>query len=479
VTQTGRRPDLERRQERQDAFLAAFAKTGIASQAAKLSGIPGPQHYMWLRRDAAYAERFAELRGQTRDVADRNAQPRGPALGTRQGGLRGQARTERQEQFLEAIGRGLPVMAAAREVGMGAPAVHYQWLRNDSDYAERFQEAFERTADLRRAYISETLSQAAERAWSKPAVQQQRTNAQRKRRIAETGALEKASLQGPFLAMISEGALLTPAVRDAGISKAIHRQWLDSDPDYAAAFQRVYEESASLREQVTGQMRRNASAARWDKPGSREAFREFSREYWTPERREEFSAKMQERFKDPAQRDQLLAAARLWWDRPDSREINSRRMKRLWADPEYRERYQAAIDNPERRERLSEAAKAQWAALTPEERDAKIGNMHRAFKGGHKLTAIEAAVMLALNDRDIPHLVHKQVGRYVADILIPSLHLVIECDGAWFHSQRLASDEDRDVELRELGFGTLRLSEEEIKGKDWTRLDAEIARLSP
>ena len=67
----------------------------------------------------------------------------------------------------------------------------------------------------------------------------------------------------------------------------------------------------------------------------------------------------------------------------------------------------------------------------------------------------------------------------MADILVPSLHLVIECDGAWFHAQRLASDGDRDAELRELGFGTLRLSEAEIKSEDWTRLDAEIARLSP
>jgi very-short-patch-repair endonuclease len=107
-----------------------------------------------------------------------------------------------------------------------------------------------------------------------------------------------------------------------------------------------------------------------------------------------------------------------------------------------------------------------------------MANMRRAFKGGHKLTAIEAAVMQALNDREIPHLVHKTIGRYIADILVPSLHLVIECDGAWHHSRRIASDKERDEELRALGFETLRLSEEEIKAKDWSRLDAELARLT-
>jgi len=153
-------------------------------------------------------------------------------------------------------------------------------------------------------------------------------------------------------------------------------------------------------------------------------------------------------------------------------------MKRLWADPEYRQRYQAAIDNPERRERLSEAAKAQWAALTPEEQEAKLRHMRRAFKGGHKLTSIESAVMLALNDRELPYVVHKQIGRYIADILIPSLHLVIECDGAWFHVQRRSSDEERDAELRALGFATLRLSEEEIKAQDWSRLDEKLTALA-
>ena len=63
---TGRRPNLELRRERQDAFLAAFAETGIASLAAKRAGIPGPQHYNWLRQDPHYAARFSELREQTR-----------------------------------------------------------------------------------------------------------------------------------------------------------------------------------------------------------------------------------------------------------------------------------------------------------------------------------------------------------------------------------------------------------------------------
>lgn len=474
-----RKPDLERRQERQDAFLAAFAKTGLATRAASEAGIPASYHYRWLREDSAYAERFAVLHAQTRDIAARSGGRPGPPLGSRVGGSRGAARLERQDRFLGAVARGLPLMAAGREMGMVAPTVHYQWLADDADYAKRFREVFERSAPLREAYISRTLSQAAAGAWSKPASHEARRATQRSRRLAESGALERTAQQGPFLAIISEGIPLERAVRDAGITKTIHRQWLQADPDYAEAFQRIYEDSAEQRKQVISAMRSRASAARWEKPGARDGYREWSRQYWTAERRQDWSGQMQAAYKDPARREKLLAAAREWWERPDSREINSQRMKRLWADPDYRERYQAAISNDERRAKLSEAAKAQWAALSEEEKQARLASMRRAFKGGYKLTAIESAVMMALNDREVPHLVHKQIGRYTADILIPSLHLVIECDGAWHHARRMASDQERDEELRALGFETLRLSEEEIKAKEWSRLDEVLARLMP
>lgn len=473
-----RKPNLERRQERQNAFLAAFAETGIASLAAKQAGIPGPQHYGWLRDDPAYAERFAELRKQTRDLADHNARKPGPARGTRQGGRRGERRLVRQDDFLEAIGRGLSIMAAARETGMGAPTAHYQWISVDDEYAERFRSAYEKATELRHVFVSAALSSAAEIKWTKPENRENLRKGQQKRRRAESGAMEQTWRQGLFLAAIGEGMPLATAVKDTGITKTIHRQWLEADSDYAAAFGRAYEESAERREQSISIMRAKASATRWNKPGAREEMREWATRHWTPGKRAEWSLQMQEAYRDPTRREQLTAAARAWWDRPDSRAINSERMKRLWEDPEYRERYQAAIDNPERRAKLSEAAKAQWAALSPEEREAKLKNMRRAFKGGHKLTVIEAAVMVALNDREIPHLVHKDIGRYKADILIPSLHLVVECDGAWHHARRIASDRERDEELRTLGFETLRLSEEEIKAKDWSRLDQEIARLT-
>ena len=369
----------ERRQRRQEAMLAAFRETGLAITAAKQAGVPPPQHYRWLKEDADYAKRFAELKEQTAGLTRQVRQRPGPKTGSHPGGERAIRTAEAQEAFLAAFARCGVAGEASRETGVPT-GTHQSWLQRDPQYAQRFKQVKAQIQDLRRQRISQRLS-------------------------------------------------------DAG-------------------------------------------KARWADPDERRAWGEYQRNAWTPERRAEAAVRLRERMEDPGERERWLEAARAVAGTPEARAANSERMKRLWEDPAYRERYQAAIDNPERRARLSEAAKAQWAALTPDEQEAKLRHMRRAFKGGHKLTSLESAVMVALNDRDVPYVVHKQIGRYVADILIPSLHLVIECDGAWFHAQRQASDEERDEELQTLGFSTLRLSEEEIKAQDWGRLDERLAQLT-
>lgn len=104
--------------------------------------------------------------------------------------------------------------------------------------------------------------------------------------------------------------------------------------------------------------------------------------------------------------------------------------------------------------------------------------LRRAFNGGYRLTKIEATVMVALNDRELPYLVHKPIDDYVADILIPTLRLVIECDGAYHHNHRPDSDQARDAAMNQLGYHVLRLTEDEITNKVWDRLDDAIHRLS-
>jgi very-short-patch-repair endonuclease len=53
---------------------------------------------------------------------------------------------------------------------------------------------------------------------------------------------------------------------------------------------------------------------------------------------------------------------------------------------------------------------------------------------------------------------------YQCDILIPSMNLVIECDGVYWHKYPIGNDIDhiRTKELLEKGFRVLRLWEHEI-----------------
>ena len=83
-----------------------------------------------------------------------------------------------------------------------------------------------------------------------------------------------------------------------------------------------------------------------------------------------------------------------------------------------------------------------------------------------KNTTIEVAVYKELKKRGFIFETQKPVGdRFVVDAYIPSLNLVIECDGVYWHS--LPKTKERDVVknkyLKNKGYELLRLGELDIK----------------
>lgn len=79
--------------------------------------------------------------------------------------------------------------------------------------------------------------------------------------------------------------------------------------------------------------------------------------------------------------------------------------------------------------------------------------------------------MAALNERGLFYQVHPFVAGYVADLLVNmAVPLIVECDGSYFHQHRAEYDAERDAGLTKLGYRVLRLSEAEIKARDWSRL---------
>lgn len=201
-----------------------------------------------------------------------------------------------------------------------------------------------------------------------------------------------------------------------------------------------------------------------------------SKNKWTEDKRKAFSERMKVRAQNPEVREKLSKAAQARWDKPEAKERASKIQKDRHADPEVKARHVAAKASPETRAKIAQKTREYWASLPVEEKNQRMRDLRRRFKGGYRLTAIEAAVMLELNARGLFYQVHAQVDNYTADLLVHTPRLIIECDGAWHHDQRRDTDEVRDARLLELGYPTLRLSEAEIKTKDWSRLNEALMK---
>lgn len=125
---------------------------------------------------------------------------------------------------------------------------------------------------------------------------------------------------------------------------------------------------------------------------------------------------------------------------------------------------------PEARQRMSEAAKRRGPRT-----DAHRQAMSVAMKASDKAASQRSRLYLA-NPSSIERIVHAvldamgvafqpqhRVGRYIADVFVPSHQLIVECDGSYWHRDRAQQDAARDDYMRARGLSVLRLSETDIR----------------
>jgi hypothetical protein len=161
----GRPRNAEKRAADQEAFLAAFARTGIAKTAAAEAGFKPVQHYRWLKDDPQYAARFAGLEAQTRELAKANRKPcpRGYEIE----GPRGERKRQAQERFLGALAASGIVMEAAAAAGVSA-ASFYVWCRKSPEFRERARSVLRDAEDRRREIVTERVGAGSRAAWADP-----------------------------------------------------------------------------------------------------------------------------------------------------------------------------------------------------------------------------------------------------------------------------------------------------------------------
>ena len=163
----GRAPDLEKRRIQQEAFLAAFAKTGRVIAAAQQAGLHPPKHYQWLRIDADYARQFADLQASMPADGVLDRQRPGPKVGSHMGGHRGEKRLRSQAAFLEALAHCGILTDAAAEAGIHKQTYNY-WVSTDEAFAARAEQAMAEGAAARKETVSGRLGASAKAFWSDP-----------------------------------------------------------------------------------------------------------------------------------------------------------------------------------------------------------------------------------------------------------------------------------------------------------------------
>ncbi len=108
----------------------------------------------------------------------------------------------------------------------------------------------------------------------------------------------------------------------------------------------------------------------------------------------------------------------------------------------------------------------------------------RAAEMRHAPTASEARLFDALRGGQLGFAVRRQVpvlGRFIADLFVPEVRLVIEVDGG-YHTRRRGSDARRDRALVRAGYGVLRLDAAVVMldvGAAAARVADEVGRGAP
>lgn len=129
----------------------------------------------------------------------------------------------------------------------------------------------------------------------------------------------------------------------------------------------------------------------------------------------------------------------------------------------------------EARQRITAGKIRKWAE-TPV--DVRKRHMAEAIKASRKArpSSIEMTAWLLLTELGIDFASEHRIGPYMVDVFVPSLGLVIECDGEYWHRNTKVRDEKRDAYMTARGYRVLRVSELAFRSGAYRPLITEAVR---
>jgi hypothetical protein len=204
-------------------------------------------------------------------------------------------RERRQRAFLEAFARTGIISRALRETGLHMPQ-HYRWLESDPEYARRFAE------------VSAVLPPDLARVNRKPYPR----SGQGPGKVPTGRPVDwekRHRREEVILAALARTGIVMDAASEAGIFPSEFYRWRRTDPVFREKADKAIAEGQERGRRVTSERLSASSGAMWERDGFRERMSERQRESWSaPELRAAAGDRSRRRMEDPEYREKWLAA---------------------------------------------------------------------------------------------------------------------------------------------------------------------------
>ncbi len=165
-------------------------------------------------------------------------------------------------------------------------------------------------------------------------------------------------------------------------------------------------------------------------------------------------------WNNPEYRRMMSEKIRERWQDPEWREFFSAFMMEKWQDPEYRQTMLGFLQSPERREQHGKMMRDLWQ--DPEFIDKVNLDYLVKIRTGYR-TDIEAITEQALQELNLNYEFEHRVGRYSIDFFLPDYEIAVECDGEYWHRDRVEKDAARDKYLIGCGLTVVHLYGPDIR----------------
>ncbi len=210
---------------------------------------------------------------------------------------------------------------------------------------------------------------------------------------------------------------------------------------------------------------------------------------WTKQKRKEQSNRLKKRFENPEERIKQRERVKKFWTEDRKKIGNPSWFKKGYKQTEETKK-KLKIKSltfwnnlpEETRLRMNAKLSEIWRNMPKEKKEEWIRRLKISFR--HRVlplkdTKMEVAVQEWLKELGIDFFTHQYMKiehGYQCDVFVPSLNLVIECDGDYWHKYPVgnAIDHIRTSELIQKGFKVLRLWEHEIKEMDVRKFETKI-----